>query len=155
MGEPAKRKLNTKGAETYGLLLFLGDELERRARVLGDACSCLAQASRALERFVAIQNEAGTVMTMSETQACWDALGAHYALTASLDDFDTPKRHLVLHMLRMIPTAGSPRRYACWLDESLNRLLKASCRTISQATFDTSVLTAMRELLRGGTKRKA
>ena len=155
VGEPAKRKLKTKGAETYGLLLFLGDELERRASVLGDACSCLAQASRALERFVAIQNEAGTVMTMSETQACWDALGAHYALTASLDDFDTPKRHLVLHMLRMIPTAGNPRRYACWLDESLNRLLKASCRTISQATFDTSVLTAMRELLRGGTKRKA
>jgi hypothetical protein len=35
VGEPRKRKLKAKGSDTYGLFLFLGDELERRAGLLG------------------------------------------------------------------------------------------------------------------------
>jgi hypothetical protein len=49
---------------------------------------------------------------------------------------------------------GNPKLYATWLDEALNKVLKASCRQTSQSTFERSVLFRMRYMLRKDTWKR-
>ena len=51
-----------------------------------------------------------------------------------------PKRHLMFHLLTEIPKFWNPRLYAVWVDEALNRELKAACRQLSQVTFEAAIL---------------
>ena len=44
--------------------------------------------------------------------------------------------------------------FATWLDDSLTKLLKGACRSVSQATFETSLLARMDSLLRDQVSRK-
>ncbi len=69
---------------------------------------------------------------------------------ALIKDFDamTPKHQQMVHPLIESLRLGNPRFYATWLDESLNKDLKASCRFASQTTFDVVVLPRMIEVLR-------
>jgi hypothetical protein len=62
------------------------------------------------------------------------------------DEVYVPKHHIVFHLIDKIAYQGNPRLYATWLDEALNKTLKACCRQISQATFEGSVLFHMRRL---------
>ena len=59
-----------------------------------------------------------------------------------------PKHHLAFHLVAKMPLHGNPRLYATWLDESLNKKLKACCRYASQVTFEQTVLVRMAELLK-------
>ena len=86
------------------------------------------------------------------TQDVLAAYVEHVALMAPFDVY-TPKHHLLFHLVHGSSFHGNPRVYANWEDESLNRLLKATCRNVSQVSFDASVLARMRELLRRGQKR--
>jgi hypothetical protein len=58
-----------------------------------------------------------------------------------------PKHHIVFHLLRNIGRQGNPLVYATWLDESLNKLLKAACKNAAASTFYAGTLLRMRELL--------
>ena len=80
------------------------------------------------------------------SQAAFKAYNDHVALMAPFDCY-VPKHHLVYHLLKKVAYHGSPSFYATWQDESLNTTLKASCRLVSQPTFERSVLIRMRELL--------
>ena len=71
----------------------------------------------------------------------------HMALMVPFDCF-VPKHHIVFHLLRNVGFQGNPLVYATWLDESLNKSLKAACKNASPATFEQSVLMKMRELLK-------
>ena len=63
-------------------------------------------------------------------------------------DIFTPKFHVIFHALSQTGTLGNPGYYACWLDESLNKALKACCRHASQATFEEVVLHKTKETLK-------
>jgi hypothetical protein len=76
----------------------------------------------------------------------------HVALM-SADEIFVPKHHIVFHLLDRVKWFGNPRLYATWLDEALNKTLKAICRQTSQSTFERSVLWRMREVLRSDVKR--
>ena len=77
----------------------------------------------------------------------FDAYMRHCALMEVYDSF-TPKHHLIAHALLRAHDHGNPSRYATWVDESLNKTLKAACRATSQLSFENSVLTRMQALLR-------
>jgi len=64
-----------------------------------------------------------------------------------------PKHHLAFHLVHNIQRQGNPAFYATWMDESLNKVLKGCCKQTSQATFETSALIRMNQVLRSGTKR--
>eukprot|EP00969_Alexandrium_andersonii_P231578 10226486-Alexandrium_andersonii.AAC.1 len=49
---------------------------------------------------------------------------------------ETPKFHIVMHLLLRVGYCGNVRQYACWHDESLNKSLKACCRLVSQCRFE-------------------
>ena len=67
VGDPSDRRLKTKGAETWGLLLFLSDELTSRWRALGEEGDRLREAAACL-------------VTMCQT---WDAHGANLGVRHS------------------------------------------------------------------------
>ena len=71
------------------------------------------------------------------------------SLTEDVQELQTPKRHAMSHMILDSGFLGNPRCYANWVDESLNKLLKACCRKVSQTTFEEMVLLAMSQLLAG------
>ena len=98
------------------------------------------------------------MLTDRETADCFTCWNQLLCLTDDLDDLETPKRHAMAHLLKDMASMGNPTRYANWLDESYNRMLKNCCRTVSQATFESFLLVRMSYLLsheRSGLKRKA
>lgn len=63
LGEPNDRKLKTKGAETWGIALFLNSELQKYHHMLpGAEGSRLLNAGIALERVVRIWKGTGWTM---------------------------------------------------------------------------------------------
>ena len=58
-----------------------------------------------------------------------------------------PKHHMMIHPMQEAVEKGNPWYYSSWLDESLNKTLKAACKNASQATFEETVLMKMTELL--------
>ena len=58
-----------------------------------------------------------------------------------------PKHHVMIHPCLETIEKGNPWYYASWLDESLNKTLKAACKHASQQTFEHVVLLKMLELL--------
>jgi hypothetical protein len=71
----------------------------------------------------------------------------HMGLMVVFDAF-IPKHHLLFHLLYKSRFQGNPTQYATWLDESLNKTLKAACKNASVATFESGVLLRMRDLLK-------
>ena len=70
----------------------------------------------------------------------------HLALMEAENAY-TPKHHIMVHLLFMSWFFGNPKSYSAWLSEAKNKTLKLACRETSQATFESSVLLRMRELL--------
>lgn len=76
----------------------------------------------------------------------FDDYNKHLALMAPYSSY-VPKHHVCVHMMANLELHGNPSTYSNWTDESLNKILKASCRHVSQRTFESSLLLRMRELL--------
>ena len=58
-----------------------------------------------------------------------------------------PKEHFAYHLLARMAYLGNPKRYATWLDESLNKALKKTTTHASQLSFEPSVLLKMQHVL--------
>ena len=69
-------------------------------------------------------------------------------MTEGDDQFEIPKRHVILHMLERLPDLGNTKAYANWLNETYNKHMKLACRTVSQFTFEASLYLRMREIMR-------
>lgn len=59
-----------------------------------------------------------------------------------------PKHHLMVHISDRAAWQGNPLIGATFLDEALNKQLKAVLRGCPQSTFEPMALTKMREVLR-------
>ena len=80
----------------------------------------------------------------------------HMQIMRPWDQF-VPKHHVIFHALQQTMEKGNPWFYSSWLNESLNKQLKHACKDLSQATFETTLLIKMREILTTmdrGVKRK-
>ena len=62
LGTANDPKLKTKGAETWGVALFLIDELQERSNVLGDDADRLIQAGKSLQAIVELWKSNGWIM---------------------------------------------------------------------------------------------
>ena len=153
LGKPSDPQLKTKAAQTYGVLLYLADKLRLNMHRLGGDADRFLGAANALVELLDIFKSCGTRMPISRIQAAFSAYHRFLSLTADDLEMLQPKRHLILHMLRKIKLQGNPKALANWQVETLNRLLKQTCRTTSQKTFESSVLLRMHVLLRGGQTR--
>lgn len=123
---------------------------------LGAVGQTLLKAGQAMHSMLMLWNTHGTHMPPEAVQSCFDFWKRFCSLTEDVPDVQVPKRHIMVHLLSKIHFFGNPRRYANWLDESLNKELKKCCRTVSQSTFEPFLLLRMREVLsQVGSKRKS
>ena len=116
----------------------------------------LLDASTYLIRLISIWREGKAHMEPQQTQYCFDCLNRVFADTMHIEELDTPKKHMQIHLCDDLHFLGNPQYYANWLDESWNKLLKALCRLISQGTFVSFLLLRMRDALKlEASKRKS
>lgn len=147
VGDPSDKKLKTKGAETWGLLCFLVDELPLHRARLGADGPILIEAARSLKGLADLFDSSGVLPSAADQASMWRHYLRFCDVTRGVPELLLPKRHMILHILRRLPFFGNPRFYAAWRDESLNKTLKGCCRKVSQATFEISVLSNMKRLL--------
>ena len=148
------RRLRTKGAETWGVALYLLHKLESlSAAHQDDETRSLFRAGKALADLVELWSRSGRVLDAATVQRGLDLWKIHLRFTQDFPDMEIPKRHLMTHMVKGGAWHGNPRMYACWADEGLNRELKKSCRLVSQQSFEPFILLTFRERLRTGIKR--
>ena len=155
IGDESKRKLKTKGGETWGILLFLNHFLREHLRRLPVGAVPMLEAGLALERFVYVLKSQGVNMTLSARKECLRLWKLYMSLTSDLAELHIPKRHAWLHLILNMHYSGNPVFFACWLDEALNKVFKGACQGISQATFDASVLQRMPSVLDRALNRKS
>ena len=139
--------MRTKGAQTYGFILFLLWKISRVSSICSPELKLLADAAQALVDMVELWHVSfvnGAQMPAEDIQASMDFYKTYLEKTVDFNELKVPKRHLMVHLIARIPWYGNPLSYACWVDESLNRQLKSSCRMVSQATFESSILLATR-----------
>ena len=155
IGDRADQKLRTKGAETYGFMMFLLDMLATRGKVIGPAvANRLLQAGRSLEAMVVTWSAAGPNLLPQETRRVWESWNIFLSLTVLIPELELPKRHLTTHLLSNMDFHGNPTIYATWHDEGLNHTLKLACRTASQSTFEPMVLLRMKQLLSSNSRKR-
>jgi hypothetical protein len=155
IGDRSDKKLRTKGAETWGFMLFLLDMLGTRGGSIGPAVAAnLLRAGRALEAMVVTWSAAGPNLSPEESQRVWAGWTTFLVCTQGMEELELPKRHLATHLLKGMGFKGNPTIYATWHDEGLNHTLKLACRTVSQATFEPMVLLRMRQVLAPESKKR-
>ena len=148
LGDTADQKLKTKGAETWGMFLYLLWKMSTIAHKLCPLLCALYQAGLALEALIRLWKQHGRNLPAHVVQKSFDLFANFCLLTEGVEELQQPKRHLVCHLLAKLRTLGNPSQYANWLDESLNKDLKKACRTVSQCTFEKFLLLRFRETLR-------
>ena len=121
--------------------------LQQRAIVTGDLGPSLLAAGKAMVGLVRLWQNCGSRLSAEELQKCWDCWTCFLHHTEEVAELEVPKRHLTAHLLQKMAWFGNPRLYANWGDESDNKLMKASCRTVSQQTFDKFLLLRMKVLM--------
>ena len=95
LGSNSDRKLKTKGAETWGVLLFIEHILSdegRRARVGANADELL-EATQCLIQMVHIMNACGINMAQEQIEMMLGAWKRSLSLTEDVQELQTPKRH--------------------------------------------------------------
>ena len=148
VGSADAQTLKLKGAENWCFLLFMYDTLINLRGHLGHDCERLIQAAHCLIEINRIFKTSPCRMSEAAIAESFRMYSDFLDITEEMEDLHIPKRHLLIHMFERIDHFGNPNGYATWYDEHLNRLLKASCRDVSQQTFDRSLLLRMRILLK-------
>jgi hypothetical protein len=146
VGTQAAPQCKTKAAETFGLMLFLINQLQTHRARLSDESAMLLEAGECLATITNIWNTHGKQIPDDAIQLCFNNYSRYMLLMAPYH-INVPKNHQAFHLLQRIKFQGNPTVYAVWLDESLNKLLKNTCRNTSQYTFEYSVLLRMKRLL--------
>ena len=70
----------------------------------------------------------------------------HIILMREHESF-TPKHHLMFHCCLRSIWLGNPWTYHTFLDESLNKQLKAVCRLCHQSTFESTAMIKLNKVL--------
>lgn len=86
-------------------------------------------------------------MSVPILQESFMKYNAHVTLMIVFESY-TPKHHICFHLVANIGYHGNPNMYSNWIDETLNRTLKACCRNVSQQAFEGSLLLRVRDTLR-------
>lgn len=153
LGTPDRRKLKTKGAETYGVLCFLDHALRKYAAAIGADSTRLLEGATTLLRFMSICRTSGKVLTAAQQQELLDCVKRHMVVMSKWSIY-RPKHHLLLHLAHRAGHHGNPVGYSTFLDESLNKQLKRVLANCSQLTFEASAYAKMSVVLRTRAKRQ-
>ena len=138
--------LKLKAMEAYGFLQFLLHCLAKYSTLVPKA-SVLMAAGQAIHSMVQVMKQSPASLPMQTQQELLDLWKRHMSLMTEFDIF-TPKHHLMFHMILRASVLGNPWMYNTFLDESLNKQLKAVCRLCHQVTFESIAILKITEVLK-------
>ena len=147
LGTRAEPCLKTKTAETFSLSLFMLYVLSVYKHRNNSNWQRLLQAGQHLMDILLIWKRSNWVMTSEDRVSAMRHYVQHVGLMVPFEVY-IPKHHVIFHLLHRSNYFGNPSYYATWHDESLNQLLKASCKNASVVCWEATVLLKMSELLR-------
>jgi len=126
----------------------LREALQKRLGLLdGEGLNSL-RGLKAIVDLVQVWQRGAAVLTEDEIVSSYAAWTDFLEASSTVTMAGIPKRHQVCHLLQSQEKFGNPGNYASWLDEGLNKTLRAACRNQSQATFEVGVLLRMRRILK-------
>ena len=135
------------------ILLLLPDTLRQKLLRLLARAAVLLEAGQCLADVMEVFDNSPVNLPASDIAKCNDLYIRFCQLTEDVEELLTPKRHLFTHLLEGLGYRGNPKFYANWRDESLNKLLRSSCRQLSQTTFEGTFLIHMTLLLEDEMKK--
>ena len=108
VGDPNSHKMKTKASETFGLLIFLVEELSSlRAGRIPDPANLLL-GGQSLLNLVDIWNAAGWRLSPQELTASFRAFNSFVGATCHIEEMRNPKRHtFVIIWYMSLPTRAT------------------------------------------------
>ena len=146
LGQPAKPKLaRLKAAETRGLSYFLRECFGKYGESVSRADVWHAAFDSLCVFFDIIRGQPWLMSSQSRSRlrATWRR---YTMLHDQLGIPDKPKVHLVEHVIGSASFFGNPATTACFLDESLNKVLGDIGRAVHTANAEADTLARYREL---------
>ena len=152
IGTRANPKCDSKAAEAWGIFKYLLQSLEinkDNSKIAAGLAYKLLTAGRALEKCNSIwYSTERTQLTTEEMKTAWDEYTLFLTITKDMEALNIPKKHVIVHVLQRMKDLGNPRKYANWLDESLNYDLKTACRKTTRfEQFEENLYCRMRQWL--------
>ena len=148
IGLGGRKRLKTKGMETYYLLCFIVEYLPRFADAqLGAHRSVLLEAGRNLLLFVERLKAMPTRLEGGHASELMHIYQRFASVIGPLE-LTLPKIHLMFHVIQRSLWQGNPLLYHCWSDEGANSVLRRVARACHQMTFEDSLLFKFTELTR-------
>ena len=138
--------LKLKAMEGYGFVKFLVYCLETYP--VEGSHDLLLAGKVMLEAIEMMKNGPArlTTETIAQILSLWRQ---HMAIVHNLgENLMQPKHHLTCHMIMRAVVHGNPWRDATFLDESLNKQLKACCRWAHQCNFECTIMSKVEEILK-------
>ena len=140
LGSWDKRYFKTKAAEALGFVNFLESELLKFRHRLSEPS--IAEAAGLLCKTYDLAKAVGWNPSVEEIDGVM-RVWVSYVDTVSRLELETPKVHLMFHLIHGMARHGGAGHYAVFIDESLNLLLKRVLRNVHQQTFEASGLAKM------------
>ena len=114
-----------KGAETNYFMEFLVGAMPRFREALKEEFDPMLQSGRCLMDLLSSIRAHPMTMPATAIQNFYNSAQRYlYLMYTVLGLAAKPKDHMLVHMSYDIPAKGSPALYGCWLDESINRILR-------------------------------
>ena len=145
VGRSAAHKLGTWGAETNGLLFF-SQHLLRQALPLPKALksSLVKGCDSLVELHTIIKQHTGATCPPAVACRFADNVKRHLHSMRELGIAVRAKHHALAHMAHKILTLGMPAMWACWTDESENKLLAQLALRAHRMVWSRSLITTHR-----------
>lgn len=141
LGKPGQQTLNTKAAETKGLVPFVQSLLQKHREALTpEEFAPLSGAGSALQEMFDILDKAPRDLDAATARRLRRATARHVVLSEQAGMVLKPKHHMVLHMSGRASAFGNPNAYSTFEDESINKLLKKVGEAAHRSVWEVRVL---------------
>jgi hypothetical protein len=132
--------LKLKAAETGLLMSFALHELGVHGGGLLQSAE-LVRAGRSLVRYMQIIRESGIILSHAKLTELMECAQRHLVDCERCGIAYSPKHHLFVHLTIRSRRMGNPRYYSCFVDESLNMILRTVAQFAHRATLEVRVFT--------------
>ena len=142
LGSNAARKLAVKAMETKCLVPFCTYLLKTYSiRMVDQAyASQLLGIGACIQRYSDVLRRTGLIVSSECLQVMYDTIIRLFRLWELAGLHVKPKLHLLIHVLGRTAIQGNPAHYACWLDESLNKVLGQLGRIAHRNVWELRIL---------------
>lgn len=154
LGTWDNRFFKCKAIEARGMLQFLEWAVRKHAAKMGQDGRDLHVALFAMLQTYALVRPLGWRVSERQAQAALDAYKV-YVEVAKKHELELPKDHVMMHLLRDMPRHGGAFKYAVFLDEALNLVLKRTLRLVHQLTFEVMGFCKLKSAIKRAMRRCA